>query len=293
MATRPSSEDARARADAALLRASRSALAAEIQEERAHEAPDWLREVHEGLVEFHRRAQARHEAAASLQLAHAFRLASWSATQHRFTAPHPTLLAGVGDVIGAESAVVLLGSDDTPALIAASGGLAHRAVQLEYVIDEGPMHDCTIHRRPVSVGHPAEVWPSYGPAAASLGVRSVAANPLVAAGRHLGVLTTFNQSDVDRDDDSVVLDSVADAVIDGILELAPGPAPGSVGWDVLEATGQDVAALVNCASGMVAAHRGCPPEAALSLIMSRAVDTGEPIEDVARRILDPGGLDEL
>ena len=291
MATRPSSEDASARADAALLRAGRSALAAEIQEQRAREAPAWLREVHEGLVVFHRQAQARHEAAASLQLAHAFRLASWAANQQRLAAPHPTLLAGVGDVVGAESAVVLLGTDDTPALIAASGRLAHRAVQLEYVIDEGPMHDCTVHRRPVSVGDPVEVWPSYGPPAATLGVRSVAANPLTAGGRHLGVLTIFNQPDTAHD--PAPLGSVADAVTDSILDLAPGPALGSVGWDVLEATGQDVAALVNCASGMVAAHRGCPPEAALSLITSRAVDTGEQIEDVARRILDPGGLDDF
>ena len=289
--TRPSPEDAHARADAALLRASRSALAAEIQERRARDAPAWLREVHEGLVDFHRRAQQRHEASASLQLAHASRLKEWASLQP-LDGALPSFFSGLGEVVGAESAVVLVGTDDTPALIATSGGLAQRAVQLEYVIDEGPMHDCNAHRRAVAAVHPLEIWPTYGRAALTLGVQRVAANPLVAAGRHLGVLTTFNQRDGGTDDQTS-LSSVAEAVTDSILDLAQDSLPESPGWEVLETSGRDVAALVNCASGMVAASRGCPPEVARSLITSRAVAAGEEVEAVARRILDPERPDDL
>jgi hypothetical protein len=247
--------------------------------------------VHEGLVDFHRRAQARHEASASLQLAHAVRLTGWASLQP-LDGPYPSLFSGLGEVVGAESAVVLVGTDDTPALIAASGGLAHRAAQLEYVIDEGPMHDCNAHHRAVVAVHPSEIWPTYARAAATLGVQRVAANPLVAAGRHLGVLTIYNQRDGDPDDQTS-LSSVAEAVTDSILDLAQDSPPDSAGWEVLQTSGRDVASLVNCASGMVAASRGCPPDVALSLITSRAVATGEEVEAVARRILDPEAPDDL
>jgi hypothetical protein len=239
----------------------------------------------------HRQSQIRHQASAVLQLAHAHRLSLWEAGLDPSQSGRPVLLACVGDVLGAESAITLQGTTDRPAAIATSGGLASAAIQLELVIGEGPVHDCTSRGLAVSAPNPVETWPVYGGAIADLGVSAVAASPLAAGGSPLGVLVTFNAPQSGPDGKQVHLPAVAAAVTETLLEVGPPQVPGLCVWDVVAPPEQDVAALLHCASGMVAEVFGCPPEEALDIMFARAADTGLQIESVARGIIgaSPGG----
>ena len=285
-----SPDDVRARADAALLRASRAGLAAEREEHRARRAPSLsLRDLHRTLARLQRKIQRRHEASAALQLASARRLGLWDEGWDDVAAGRasvrPDLLTCVGEVVGAESAVTLQDSDGSPAVIATSGELAFSAVQLELAVGEGPMHDCMASKQAVIAVRPSSTWPAYGGRAEHLGVTTVAANPLDASGRHLGVLLTFNARQTGPGGYPVHLPTVAAAVTDNLLGVDLPTVPDPHDWDVMGPPGKDVAALIHCASGVVAERLGCSPEEALTLIIARALASGEKVESVARGII--------
>ena len=289
MASPGSPDDVRARADAELLRASRAGLAADREEERARRASPSVRELHWSLARLHRQIQRRHEAAAALHLAYARRLGTWNEARRgdpgRRATARPDPLTCVGEVVGAESAVTLQGSDGSPAVIATSGALALSAVQLELTLGEGPMHDCLVLQQPVIAVRPSSAWPAYGGRAEHLGVTTVAANPLDAGGRHLGVLLTFNARSTGPGGQPVHLPTVAAAVTDNLLGVDLPSVPDPHDWDVMGPPGQDVAALIHCASGVVSENLGCSTEEALTLIIARALASGEKVESVARGII--------
>lgn len=285
-----SPDDVRARADAALLRASRASLSAEREERLARQTASLsLRDLHRSLARLQRQVQRRHEAAAALQLAYARRLGAWDqAWGDAVGEPasvRPDFLTCVGEVVGAESAVTLQGSDGSPAVIATSGELAFSAVQLELTVGEGPMHDCIARKQAVIAVRPSSTWPAYGGRAEHLGVTTVAANPLDAGGRHLGVLLTFNARSTGPGGYPVHLPTVAAAVTDNLLGVDLPSVPDPHDWDVMGAPGKDVAALIHCASGVVSENLGCTPEEALALIIARALASEDKVESVARRII--------
>jgi hypothetical protein len=284
-----SPEDVGARADAALLRASRAGLAAEREEHRARTAPSPLRDLHRSMARLHRQVQRRHETAAALQLAYARRLGVWDEgwdDTRGGTATRPDLLTCVGDVVGAESAVTLQSSDGRPAVIATSGELAYSAMQLELTVGEGPMHDCLSRNQAISAVRPSSAWPAaYGGGAEHLGVTTVAANPLDAGGRHLGVMLTFNARPVGPGGFPVHLPTVAAAVTDSLLGTDLPSAPDLRDWDVMGPPGRDTAALIHCASGIISENLGCSPEEALTLLVARALASGDKVESVASGII--------
>ena len=155
------------------------------------------------------------------------------------------------------------------------------------------MHDCISRGRAIAVFDPTSAWPTYGSGAAALGVATVTANPLGARERPLGALITFNYHRSGQGDRPFHLPALAAAVTDNLLGAGPPSASGAA-WDAVGPAdrGQDLAALLHCASGIVSVLLDCPPEDAYSIITAQAAASGQPVEAVVRAIIGaPRGLD--
>ena len=280
MTGKGSSDDVRARVDAALLRATRAGMAAETHEAGTRTGSQVMRELHETMARLHRQAEVRHQTAAALQLAHAEQLSAWERMRGASPRGRPGLLACVGEVLGAESVIVLGGTSDGPAAIAASGGTATAAAELELALGEGPVHDCAADGRAVSAADPARRWPRFGEAIADLGIGTVGASPLAAGGARIGVLVAFGLDDAGSGRVPVNLAAVATAVTETLLT------PGLRIRDIALPCADDIAAVLHCASGIVAQTFGCSPEQAIRMIAAGAVESGQTVEGVARGIVD-------
>jgi hypothetical protein len=272
-------------------RADRAAEVAVRHEDAAQECSPQLRDFHLRMAAVHRQVEGRHRAAAALHLSFAERLRTWCAV----TAPSggtplvltPLFLAAVADSADAQgAAVTLFGPEHQEVLSAASDGTVKSVQDLEFVCGEGPAHSCDRLRRAVTAKG-AELtrrWPVYGPAAARLGVRRLAAVPIEIGRTPVGALTVYepgvNRGATDLD----LLRTIAGTL--RRIALAGDANPIDRGPLLADADWHDV---VHQATGIVAVQRGCSLSDALAVIKARAFAADLPVDElaadlVARRI---------
>lgn len=203
-------------------------------------------------------------------------------------------VSGAGVTVMAGLAGALAGDRDQ---VWATSALTRRLEGLQLTTGEGPCLDSYADGAPVLVGDlSSEVtrWLGFGPEALSVGVAAVFSFPLQVGAVRLGTL------DLHRDAVGVLTrDQLADAgtlasvATEILLDLAGngarwapevddrvGPEEDTAGWL------PGVHAEVYQASGMVSGRERVGVDAALLRIRAHAYSHGEPIEQVARRILD-------
>ena len=269
-------------------RADRAAEVAARHEHAAEESTPHLREFHLRMAAVHRQVERRHRAAAAVHRSFAERLRTW----HAAIAPPegapplvltPLFLAAVADSADAQgAAVTLFGQSREEVLSAASDGMVKSVQDLEFVCGEGPAHSCNRQRRAVvaSGAELARRWPVYGPAAARLGVRRLAAVPIEIGRRSVGALTVYEPGINRGVADIELLRTIAGSLHRIALT---GDASATDRYPLFsEADWHDV---VHQATGIVAVQRGCSLADALAVIKARAFATDVPVDELAEDLV--------
>jgi GAF domain len=274
-------------ATAELRRAARAAEIASRHEAQTATAAAGMRAFHGRMAAVHRQVEQQHRTAARIHTAHADRLRRWgegSAALHA----QPGLMTAVAEALNASgTALTLFGSDGTQTPAAASDPATRTAQHLEFTLGQGPAHTTLQLRRPVTAAGDQmhETWPVYGPAVARLGIRAVAAVPVVTAGATLGALTVFDPpmaSNPDLESFRAAADTLAASLA---LGLASADAEELESWPpILKQAGQW--AVVNQAAGMVSVQCHCTITDALALIRAHAFAENQPVDQVAAAIID-------
>ncbi|MBE8475848.1 GAF and ANTAR domain-containing protein [Streptomyces justiciae] len=264
------------RAAVARARSAHETSCAERHTALADKAPtETLRDVHARVAALHRATAACHLTAARLQDDYVARLTTWT---HQRDTPQPLFMAGVAAACGTGSvALTLVGATPDQLALAASDEPARAALELEFLIGEGPARDAIRRARPVSASGAVMTarWPRYGPALAELGMAEVAAVPLSLSGACVGALAVFDPAPGVIG--SAFLAEIAEALTRSMI-LSPDGEPGLYG-------GLDVRATVHQAAGMLAVQLDRPVEDALELIRAHALTEGASAQSVAARIL--------
>lgn len=184
--------------------------------------------------------------------------------------------------------------------LASVGALTRPLEDLQLTAGEGPCLDAYDSGIPVLIADVATEttrWLGFGPEAISAGAVAVFSLPLQVGAVNLGTLdmnrTTIGSLSRDQLADALALAGLA---TETLLELAQDvdgtPDGGHDVGDTGEGPGgpagwlPDVHADVHVASGMVSAQAGVDPASALMRIRAHAFASGEPINAVARRIID-------
>ncbi len=268
-------------------RAARASATAARHEESAS-ASATLGAHHAEMALLHRRTEARHRATAQLYRTYARRLQG-SGDGPADTCEHATqaFVAALGSLAGAQSAVVSLGGDSGEPGVLVSGPVARTAQEWEYLLGEGPVHDCASSGAlQVGAAQFGDRWPQYGAAVLDLGIRSVAAVPLSTRASNLGSLVVFDA----RPGALGRVDEAAEAFLQVLLgDPRPTSAREIISRIVLDV---DYHLVVHQAAGVLAERSSGSVADALALLRARAFAEDSSLADLAQRVVD-GGADEL
>lgn len=268
-------------------RATGAGTVADRHEREAGDNPVPLRELHERMAALHRAVQRRHATAAMAWIRIAARIEQTGDDSVR-EGGLPSFMAALAASVDAEGAtVVFLDTAISTALRSGSDEASRAALELEYLVGEGPSLDVLASGVAVarSGARLAESWPVYGPGARELGVEGVAAMPIEKAHRVLGVLTLFGASLPEDPLQVEGLFTVAASLVELLLpEGGAHPSTDAAGpWQRLY---DEQLAVINQAAGMVAVQEGCSVTDALDLIGARAFAGGVSASEVANAIVD-------
>lgn len=233
-----------------------------------------------------RAVQERHLTSARLQDQYADRLCAWL---RRAGEPErrPVFMDAVASAIGVRSVtVILLGTQRSEAVIAASDAIARAAQDLEFVLGEGPARSAVAHGQAVQAADMTRCdrWPRYGPEVVRLGVRAVLAVPVQPAAR-LGAVCAYDSEPAIGEAAAVAADAIA-AALPLILSHAAydcGPGDGVPALPLFGAA--DFPAVIHQAAGMVSQQCGCTVTDAFALLRARAFSAGRPAAEIAGGVL--------
>ena len=271
-------------------RAGEAAEVASRHEAAIASCPVALAGHHERMARTLRASQARHRTTAQLYRGYACRLLRvGESTDQSATG---SIVTAIGGLVGARSVAVIFGAAGSRTTgVLASDAAARAAGDWEYVLGEGPAHDAAVHG-PMRVG-PAELqdrWPTYGPAAHDLGVRSVSAVPLHTARSHVGCLVAFTGPHQRQVCDLRRLAAVGDA----FLQVLAGDPEGSIATDLagLILTGIDHRPVVHQAAGIIANACGCSIDDAQARLCARSFAEGIALTTLAEQVVH-GNADQM
>lgn len=267
-------------------RAARAATVAAKYEAQERHPSEALQSVRLRMAELHRRIEERHLASARLHRLHARRLERWCDSGR--STLRPVFMAAVAQQLGVDSAAItLFGPGREELLVAASDETAKAAHDLEMTMGEGPARDVLDGKEFViaTVADLLERWPRFGPAVTDLGVRSVVAVPLPAAGLRGAMCAYANQTELDAAI-APAAGRLADTLANAVLLAPDRVAPDGVTLRGALFDDADYLSVVHQAVGKVAAQCGCDIDTALALLRARAFAEGVSVVDIARRVVE-------
>jgi GAF domain-containing protein len=192
------------------------------------------------------------------------------------------------DTIGGStgSGVSLLSVDGRRVTSAATDRLVEQLDDLQYGLDEGP---CLTAWRDQSIVRTGALdveqrWPAWSPRAAELGIRSVLSAPMIVGDRVMGAMKVYSTAaDAygERDEDVLRRFGIQAAIFVGNVQTAQVAERLS---DQLKETLR-TRDLIAMARGIVMARRGVGPEDAAKELMAESHRTGQPIREVAQRMV--------
>ena len=199
------------------------------------------------------------------------------------------LCATCAEVVSVAGAgVMIMGPEDSWAVLCASNGVAAAIGDLQYTLGEGPCVEAHLSGAPVAEPHLAQPlpsrWPVFAPAALAAGAAALFSFPLRMGGVHLGALT-LHQTRAGELSDEQHLDALAmaDLVLQVVL-ARQAEAPAGALADELEVL-SEYRAEVHQASGMVSVQLGVSVADALVRLRSHAYAEGRPLAGVAEDVV--------
>ncbi len=187
------------------------------------------------------------------------------------------------------AAIVLMGEGGHFSTLAVSDGRVGHLEDAQFTTGAGPGLDAHHSGGPVwepDLERPvAPRWPGYTPAAIELGVRAVFALPLRLGEIRLGSLDLF-QDHAGPLPPEALADALllADLATRTLLGLQAGAPTGDLAAEIGRA--EDLRAHVHQAAGMISAQLGVGIATAFVRLRAYAYATKEPLDDVARRVVE-------
>lgn len=246
----------------------------------AAEAPASIRGLHMRMAALHRQTERRHLITASLYDSLVAKvLACPDVADGADLDSRLPLMAAAAEFAGSAGAIItLFDSHQNEVLVLASDRSARRAHDIEFGVGEGPSREAFRTRQIVAASgqEMSRRWKLYGPRAASLDVRAVAAAPMTLDAACLGSLVLLNPAQVSS---SEAIGAVSEALAHALIEGKLGGRAGIL------AQATDHLPFIHQAVGVVSARTGCSVGDALALIRARAFAESAEVCDIARGIL--------
>jgi GAF domain-containing protein len=202
---------------------------------------------------------------------------------------HELAVLAVRSVAGGDamSCGMALRSPGRPATAAAcSDSLASEADRVQYQSGDGPALDAVRHVRPVNVRDTgsADRWPRFCRQAASLGIRSCYAAPLVNDGEPVGALVLYaRRPGAFGPEEAKQADRFARHA-SGALTLSMRMASCADQNDQLRSSIMS-RAVIDQALGVIMATERCPQDKAFALLRSVSQNTNVKLRDLAATIV--------
>lgn len=161
--------------------------------------------------------------------------------------------------------------------------------ELQFTLGEGPCIDACREARPVlepDLASPATTrWMAFAPPAIAAGVAAVFGFPIRVGAALLGALNLYRDTvgplTAEQHADALVL---ADIAAEIILLLQAEASPGELAAEL--ESDASFHYVVHQASGMVSAQLDVPVEQALVRLRAHAFQTGIPLVDIAKRVVN-------
>lgn len=157
----------------------------------------------------------------------------------------------------------------------------------QFVLGEGPGIAAQLSRRPeLAPDLPGDDrFPMFAAAARALGVEAAFAFPLGIGLIRVGILSMYRSTPGELDDGDYGDSMLAADIVTTLLLAEQAAEPGS-GLPLAMEDPSSHRAVVHQATGMVSVQLGCGLDQALVRLRGHAFATGEPLDDVARRIVE-------
>lgn len=171
-------------------------------------------------------------------------------------------------------------------LLAATSDQTRELELFQLQADEGPCVDCFSTGRPISVADvraQSSQWPRFVPAALELGVASVHAVPMRAAGSVLGALGLFGSRTGELNEADILVGQTLAHIASVAILQENAPTPSTVVPRLRSALTNRV--IVEQAKGFLRARLDISVDEAFSLLRRYARDNGDHLTDVARQLM--------
>jgi ANTAR domain-containing protein len=194
----------------------------------------------------------------------------------------------VTDILGADGASITIENSSVARVtLCTTGETAELLENLQDVLEEGPCRDAFATGRPSESrldGEAVARWPEFIPAAEKIIGPDGAlwSFPMRSAGAVIGTVSLHQRQSeplaVSVSGAQILIDAVADLLVQDPLALAPLSAATGEGWSSR--------ALVQQATGVLAAQLHISIGDALTVLRSYAFTTGSQLRDVAHNVLN-------
>ncbi|WP_433004353.1 ANTAR domain-containing protein [Kribbella sp. CA-294648] len=199
-----------------------------------------------------------------------------------------SLLAGCARATGASAAglVVVRPDDGRLELLASTSHRAHELELYQLQVDEGPCVDAVRTGAAVTAAGSDEIadrWPSVTEAMRQAGFDAVHAAPMLWRGEALGALNLFFPDQESSGEIGEIAQTFADMVTIAIVHSGRLTA-----LDLAERfrAALDQRIVIERAKGVLAYVEDVPLDEAFELLLALAGDSGEPLGEVAARVID-------
>jgi hypothetical protein len=185
--------------------------------------------------------------------------------------------------------IMLMDDEGNGTSLGLSDDLTRIVEDLQFTLGEGPGIDAHTAGRPILEPHLgdrlADRWPTFGPAAVDAGVLAAFGFPLRVGAIGLGSLDLYCPhpgwlNDAQMGDAIILADFIARAVI----TMQAGADPGELVAEMDNP--RDLRTQVHQASGMISVQLGVGIGDALIRLRAYAYAEGQPIDEVARDVVD-------
>ena len=242
------------------------------------------------------RARSEHcrRAAEGMHVTFVRRLEAWLGRHEPGSVLRPRFLELVAAVVGWDGAVLTLSCGGGEKLVAASDRRSRRSHELEVLLSEGPSMEAMRGLTSAAQGAQlAQRWPHFGPAVARMGVRAVAAVPLLLDSDSLtGSLMVVDPAGPRPVPKGCGLDDIAGVLTRTLLRGSAkqgtdvGDLPALELFDV-----EDFQPSLHQAVGMLSVRYGWSVDDALTAVRAHAFAQERTVAEVAEEVVHGGSLE--
>ena len=184
--------------------------------------------------------------------------------------------------------LMLVGANGEPRLVASAPDMMHDIEVFELQSAEGPCLDTIRTGKAVTnvdVHQAKERWPRFTAEALAAGIRSTHALPLRLRGDLIGAVNLFSKAEQQLSDGDVALgQALADVATIALLQQRAIRDPSILGEQLQVALNTRI--VIEQAKGILAERSGLHPAETLHYLRTYAKASGQPLQSVARQVIE-------